>query len=83
MPLAILTLRPQSHAISKYRLQLIEVASPDIQPFINYNSGQMLPHSLPHHSRLAKIDREPFLDQNSKRPTNRVGGSTIVFSHAY
>jgi len=64
-PIAILTLGPAPDTIRQHRFQLIKVTPHDVHFFVGDKSGQMLPHTLPHHSRLAVIHSQTLFLQDS------------------
>ena len=53
------------------RTQLLRIAlsrsysgTPDVRPHVHDDTRQMLAHALPHESRLARIDLEPFFQRD-------------------
>jgi hypothetical protein len=64
MPRAILALGTEPHAIRKCGLESVVVSSDHIQVPVGDQSRQILPHALPHDSRLPMIHAEAFIVQN-------------------
>jgi len=61
MTLAILALRSMPYAVRQDCLELIEIRAHHIDMLIDNEPSEVLPHPLPHHARLAMMNREAFL----------------------
>src|SRR5258708_5307073 len=64
MAFAVLALRTQPNAVSKYRLEPIEIRTPDVDALIRHQACQLLPPPLPHDPRLAVMYAKPLVKQN-------------------
>ena len=63
---AVLFCRSMAQAVVENRLEPIVFAACDVGMPIEHDAGRLLANPLPHHSRLAMLDMESFLQANRR-----------------
>jgi len=77
IPFAILTLRPMSHAVRKDSFEPVEVRAHHINSLICHQPRKILTHALPHHARLAMMNRETFFQKYRRHAQRRLLDTSV------